>query len=199
MSPGSPNTPLILASASPRRRDLLAQSGVAFEIQPADIDETPLADESPAECAMRLAGEKAVAIARRVGPQTRRWVLGADTVVVLDGAGLGKPDDAAHARRLLGSLVGRTHVVVTGVAIVASDALLPRLQAVESTVVMREADPDEIARYVATGESLDKAGAYAAQGKGRRFIERIEGSETNVIGLPMDETLSLLREVGALS
>lgn len=188
--------PLVLGSGSPRRRELLAQAGVAFEVRPADLDERALPGEAPRALAARLALEKAQAVARALGPAPARLVLGADTIVVVDGDVLGKPVDAADAARLLGRLVGRAHRVVTAVALVESAALGAWDVVVESGVVMRPADDDEIRRYVATGESLDKAGAYAAQGEGRRFIERIEGSETNVIGLPMDETLALLREAG---
>jgi septum formation protein len=191
--------PLVLASASPRRRELLARAGVAFEPAPADVDEALLPGEDARAAALRLAREKALAIARRVGPRPARLVLGADTLVVLDGEALGKPRDPAHAVALLASLAGRRHRVITGVALVASDTLEARSRAVESMVVMRAASDAEIRAYVAGGEPLDKAGAYAAQGEGRRFIERIEGSESNVIGLPMDETLALLRAAGALS
>ena len=189
--------PLVLGSASPRRRELLARAGIAFEIVPADIEERALPGEEPAALAERLAREKAEAVAERVGAAPRRLVLGADTIVVIGGDVLGKPVDPPDAMRLLGRLVGREHVVMTAVALVASDRLGEvATRVVASRVVMRDADPDEIRRYVATGEPLDKAGAYAAQGEGRRFIDRIEGSESNVIGLPMEETLALLRAHG---
>jgi septum formation protein len=188
--------PLVLASASPRRRRLLTEAGVAFEVTPADLPEHALAGEAPRALAERLAAEKALHVARALGAESGRLVLGADTVVVLDGEALGKPDDAAHALRLLSRLVGRVHRVVTGVALVTIGDAAPRILSVESEVHMRPASLDEIRVYVATGEPLDKAGAYAAQGQGRRFIERIVGSETNVIGLPMEETLALLRAAG---
>lgn len=189
--------PLILGSGSPRRRDLLAQAGLAFEVRAADIDESARPGEAPRALAERLAREKAAAVATRVGTRPRRFVLGADTIVVVDGDVLGKPIDAEDAVRLLGRLVGRAHEVLTGVALVASDApARADTRVVASRVVMRAASEAEIRRYVATGEPLDKAGAYAAQGEGRRFIETIHGSETNVIGLPMDETLALLRAAG---
>ena len=187
---------LVLGSSSPRRRELLARAGIAFEVTAAEIDERARADEAPEALAERLAREKALAVARRVGAVPPRLVLGADTIVVLGADVLGKPLDAADAERLLGRLVGRAHRVLTGVAVVASDRLAARSQVVESRVVMRAATAEEIRRYVAGGEPLDKAGAYAAQGEGRRFIERIEGSESNVIGLPLEETLALLREAG---
>jgi septum formation protein len=188
--------PLVLASASPRRRELLARVGVRFEVTPADVPEQARPGEPPAEVARRLAREKARAVARRIGPAPPRWVLGADTIVVIDGEVLGKPDDPEHALGLLQRLVGRRHRVVTGVALVASDTLEERDLVVESQVRMRAADEGELRAYVATGEPLDKAGAYAAQGAGRWLIEAIEGSETNVIGLPLDETLALLRAAG---
>lgn len=188
--------PLVLGSGSPRRRELLARAGVPFEVQPADVDERPRPGEAPDALATRLAREKALAVARRIGPVPARVVLGADTIVVVDGDVLGKPADPEDAVRLLGRLVGRGHRVLTAVALVESEGLAAWGALVESRVWMRPAGPAEIRRYVATGEPLDKAGAYAAQGEGRRFIERIEGSETNVIGLPLDETLALLREAG---
>jgi len=170
--------------------------GVAFEVSPANIPEDARPGEAPAELARRLAREKAVAVARRLGPSPARWVLGADTIVVIDDAVLGKPDDAEHAVVLLRRLMGRRHRVLTGVALVASDTLEDRFTVVASVVSMRAAGDRELRAYVALGESLDKAGAYAAQGEGRRLIEKIEGSESNVIGLPLEETLVLLREAG---
>lgn len=188
--------PLILASASPRRRELLARAGVAFEVCPADVCEEARPGEPPMTCARRLARAKALAIAGRVGRSPRRLVLGADTIVVLDGEVLGKPRDPDHAVELLTRLTGRRHLVITAVALAFSDTLEVQDAAVESEVVMRAADEREVREYVATGESLDKAGAYAAQGEGRRFIERILGSESNVIGLPLAESLALLRVAG---
>ena len=188
--------PLVLASGSPRRRELLRGAGVAFEILPADIEERARSGEAPHALAERLALEKAQVVAQRLGPRPPRGVLGADTIVVVDADVLGKPVDPEDAVRLLARLVGRAHRVLTAVALVESAGLRARSLVIESRVVMRAAGEDEIRRYVATGESLDKAGAYAAQGEGRRFIERIEGSVSNVIGLPLEETLALLREVG---
>ncbi len=188
--------PLILASASPRRRDLLQRAGVPFEVKPANVDETARPGESPRASALRLARAKALAVAERVGAQPPRLVLGADTLVVVDGEAVGKPKDAEHAVALLMRLVGRRHRVITAVAVVSSDSLQVRHVVVETDVVMHSADEQELRAYVATGESLDKAGAYAAQGEGRRLIAAIEGSETNVIGLPVDETLALLAAAG---
>jgi len=187
---------LILASASPRRRDLLTRARLVFEVHPADIGERALPGESPIDLARRLARAKALTVARRVGRFPRRLILGADTLVVLDGEVLGKPSDPAHAVEILTRLAGHRHRVVTAVAVVTSDTLEVREMAVESDVVMRPVGEREVREYVATGEPLDKAGAYAAQGRGRRLIERIEGSESNVIGLPLEETVALLREAG---
>jgi len=183
---------LILASASPRRRELLDRAGIAFEVIAADIAEVRRRDERPVAFASRLAAEKARAVADQVGPEPARRVLGADTIVVLDDSILGKPRDPDHAREMLARLIGRSHEVVTAIALTRSDTLEVEVRAVTSRVRMRAARPEELRDYVATGESLDKAGAYALQGGGRRFIERVEGSESNVIGLPLDETLALL-------
>ena len=132
-------------------------------------------------------------VARRFPAFPRRLVLGADTIVVLEEVVLGKPADGQEAFEMLRRLAGRTHRVLTAVAVVATDLAEPRAVCVESTVVMRSAADAELRAYVAMGEPLDKAGAYAAQGEGRRFVGRIDGSETNVIGLPMEEALALLR------
>lgn len=159
----------------------------------ADIDEQPIVGESPIHMALRLAREKALAVADRLGAEPPRWVLAADTIVVLDADVLGKPDDAAHAKRMLRRLTGRQHRVVSGVAVVRTglDHVWPL--AVTSEVTMRAASDDEIDAYVATGEPLDKAGSYGIQGEGgRRFVTFVQGSETNVMGLPIDETRALL-------
>jgi septum formation protein len=189
--------PLVLGSGSPRRRELLTRAGIDFEVLPADIDEVAAIGEAPAAFALRLAREKAHAVATRLGAAPRRLVLGADTIVVIDEDVLGKPKDPDDAVRLLGRLVGREHRVLTAVAVVASDRLdHAETCVVASRVSMRPASEQEIRRYVATGEPLDKAGAYAAQGEGRQFIAFIDGSESNVIGLPIEETLALLRASG---
>jgi septum formation protein len=200
--PGRIGTPLvvndhslILASASPRRRQLLARAGIPFEVIPADVPEHARPSERPGEFAVRVAAEKALAVARRVGPAPRRHVLGADTIVVVDGAVLGKPRDAEHAVRLLERLVGRSHEVITAVALAASDTLEIHTTAVTTRVTMRPAAAEELRAYVATGEPLDKAGAYAIQGGGRNLIEKVDGSESNVVGLPLEETLALLGAV----
>jgi septum formation protein len=188
--------PVVLASASPRRRELLERAGVAFEVRPAAIVERSEPGEPPAALARRLALAKASAVARELGPEPPRLVLGADTLVVIDGDALGKPADAAHAVELLTRLVGRSHRVITAVALVDSASGRARHALVESTVTLRPAAREELRAYVTGGEPLDKAGAYAVQGEGRRFVERVDGSESNVIGLPLEETLALLREAG---
>jgi septum formation protein len=190
---------LVLASGSPRRREILANAGVEFEVIPADIPEELQEGEAPQAFAERLAAETAGAVARRLGPTPRRWVLGADTIVVLGDAVLGKPEDPEHAALLLGRLVGHRHRVITGVSLVDSERLGAETLSVTSEVVMHPATAEAIRAYVATGESLDKAGAYALQGEGRRFVERVEGSESNVIGLPLAATLELLARVAGVA
>ncbi len=187
---------LILASASPRRRRLLGDAGVAFRVVPADIDESARPDEAPSALVVRLASEKARAVATRLGRAPRRLVLGSDTIVVIGEAVLGKPRDAEHAIALLAQILGRRHTVFTGVALLDAESDALASCCVASDVVMRSAADAEVRAYVATGEPLDKAGAYALQGEGRRFVERVIGSESNVIGLPLDETLALLRAAG---
>jgi septum formation protein len=186
----------VLASASPRRRELLASRGLRFEVMPADVEETARAGEPPRALVERLAAEKALAVRARLPALPRRFVLGSDTVVVLDGEILGKPRDAAHALELLSRLAGRTHTVWTGVAVATTGDGTPRVCSVASGVTLRAAGEQELLAYVASGEPLDKAGAYALQGEGRRFVSRVEGSESNVIGLPLDEALALLAEAG---
>jgi septum formation protein len=187
---------LILASASPRRSQLLRAAGVRFTVMPADLDESARAGETPRALVLRLAEEKARAVAQRVGPAPPRLVLGSDTIVVIGEDVLGKPRDPDHAVALLGRILGRRHTVLTGVALVDSASGVTRATCVSSEVAMRSASDAEVRAYVASGEPLDKAGAYALQGEGRRFVERVIGSESNVIGLPLEETLALLRGAG---
>lgn len=198
---------LILASASPRRRELLTQAGLEFVVEPADIDETPLPGEGAAAYVQRVATEKAqaVCVAYRTrhpnaGPIT---VLAADTAVVLPdplgepGTILGKPLNAADAKRMLGLLAGRTHAVMTGIAAVSSSRPSRMVADVEITqVTFNMMTPDEIEAYVATGEPLDKAGAYGIQGFAARWIPRIEGDYFNVVGLPIARVIALLAEAG---
>ena len=186
-------TTLVLASGSPRRREILTQLGIAFDVVPPDIDETPQPDEIPESLATRLAEEKARAVAERMRPGEARPILAADTIVVLDDDILGKPEDATDARAMLARMTGRAHQVITGVAIVYPGDSRCWSEAVSSKVEMRAADPQAIADYVATGEPLDKAGSYGVQGEGgRRFVSRVHGSVSNVMGLPRRETLTLL-------
>jgi septum formation protein len=189
---------LVLASASPRRRDLLDAMGVDHEVEPADVDETPLAGESPEALVARLATAKAVEVfCRRVadGAGTDLVVLAADTVVVLDGTVLGKPTGSDDAVEMLRSLTGRTHDVLTGVAVArpGGDGEADLEVVVERTAVtFVELSEAEIDAYVATGEPLDKAGSYGIQGLGGRFVSRVEGSYENVVGLPTTRVADLL-------
>jgi septum formation protein len=180
---------LVLASASPRRQELLRSAGIAFEVQPADIPEDPLPGEGAKECAERLAREKALAVARQ---RPHDCVLGADTVVAVDGQILGKPSDGADAARMLRMLSGRVHLVITGVCIVASGQC--SVASETTSVTMSEISEKEIADYVASGEPMDKAGAYAIQGIASRWIPRIEGDYSNVVGLPVALVWRMLRE-----
>jgi nucleoside triphosphate pyrophosphatase len=185
---------LVLASSSPRRRELLAGLGLAFTIRPVDLDETPLPGETPAACVRRLATGKAAA---RAAPG--ELVLAADTLVVLGDELLGKPRDPEDARRMLGRIAGREHTVLTGVALeeVAEDGEVRRTATVESSRVrMAAMSEEEIAWYVATGEPLDKAGSYAVQGLGALFVEEVFGNYTNVVGLPLPATGRLFGELG---
>ncbi len=186
---------LVLGSASPRRAELLRRLGVEFSVQASDIPEVPAAGESAADFARRAAREKALAVARATA---NTWVLAADTVVVVDGEIMGKPADAADARRMLSRLSGRVHHVVTGIALVGPDGLLREELAVDSAVQFRLLAGDEIDAYVASGDPLDKAGAYAIQGGASRFVHRVTGSYTNVVGLPLDEVRDLLQRHGLL-
>ena len=182
---------LVLASASPRRQELLRSAGFSFTVQAADIDETPRAGESPRDCAERLAREKALAVSRT---RPHDVVLGADTIVVVDGAILGKPVDATDAARMLRLLSGRVHSVITGVCVVEGGESRSLKTASETTLVtMSELSDQEIRGYVATGEPMDKAGAYAIQGMAARWIPRIEGDYSNVVGLPVARVYGMLR------
>jgi septum formation protein len=198
---------LVLASASPRRRQLLAQAGFTFQVHPADIPEDPLPGEDPTGYVSRLAREKAqvafsVLRTERHASHTDPLpdplvVLGADTTVTIDDAILAKPEDAADAVRMLRLLSGRTHRVITGVAVVTADAVDV---ATESTsVTFLPMSEGEIATYVSTGEPMDKAGAYAIQGFAARWIPRIEGCYFNVVGLPLSVVSTLLANRGIIA
>ena len=186
---------LVLASASPRRQELLRNAGISFAVHPADVDETPLNGEAARACAERLAREKAVTV-WRLRPQD--VVLGADTVVVVDGAILNKPIDAADAARMLRMLSARSHQVITGVCLARGGARgqSPVVSTTSETtsVTMDALSEADIRDYVATGEPMDKAGAYAIQGRASRWIPRIEGDYSNVVGLPVALVYRMLRE-----
>jgi septum formation protein len=172
---------LVLASASPRRAELLRAAGIAFDVQPANIDEAVVAGESPAEYVSRLAEGKARAVHELDGDRT---VLAADTAVVVDGHILGKPLDEGDAGRMLGMLSGRTHEVLTAVSIFHPGQIVDTR--VDTTIVeFAPLSEDDISWYVSSGEPMDKAGAYAVQGLASRFVTRIEGSYSNVVGLPI--------------
>ena len=182
---------LVLASASPRRRELLAGLGVTFEVRPAHVPEVPAAGEPLRAFVERLARSKATAIV-----SDHELVLGADTVVVVDRELLGKPTDTENARAMLRRLQGRRHHVYTGVAIVGGGGGRTVSAVAETEVRFGPMSPEEIDWYVATGEPLDKAGAYAIQGLGALFVVSISGSYSNVVGLPLALTRRLLLEIG---
>lgn len=189
MSAGVPE--LVLASGSPRRKDILRRLGFEFEVRPVDVDESPLEGEKPQAYVLRLARSKA-----REAARSGELVLAADTAVVEGGDILGKPRDRDDARSMLGRLSGKEHSVHTGIALCDPDRSL-LLAVVESTrVLFAELTPEEIDWYVATGEPLDKAGAYAVQGLGAFFVEAVHGSYSSVVGLPVATTYRLLRRAG---
>lgn len=182
---------IVLASGSPRRHQLLTMLGIDHEVQPAHIPEERGVGESPAAYALRLAVEKATEVARQ---RAGDWVLGGDTVVVVDGDVLEKPESVLEAEAMLQRLSGRRHEVITAVALVRADE---RYHAVDETSVwFRELSPERIREYVRTGESLDKAGAYAAQGVGAILIDRIEGDFFGVMGFPVRLVVDLLERAG---
>jgi septum formation protein len=190
----STTTPtLILASASPRRRALLAQLAVPFTVIPADVDEQQHAGEAPLAYVMRMARAKAAHLAQRF-PEA--LVLGADTVVVLDEQVMGKPPSVAHARRMLTRLSGRQHTVVTGLALLTPRQQFVCLDSVSTRVRFRVLSAAEIEQYIATTEPFDKAGAYAIQGQAAAFVAAVDGCYTNVVGLPVQRTARLLQAAG---
>jgi len=187
---------LVLASASPRRRELLSQAGFVFEVHPAHIPEDPHPGEDPIAYVTRLAREKAEAVYSELSsgsPDAARVILGADTTVTLDNHILGKPEDAAEAARMLRLLSGRTHRVITGVAIVTSGRT--EVAAEVTAVKFLSLSDEEIEGYIATGEPMDKAGAYAIQGYAARWIPRVEGCYFNVVGLPIALVAALLESI----
>lgn len=193
---------LVLASASPRRQELLHNAGIAFVAQPANVPEVLNPNERPQAFAERLAREKAQAIFQ---DRPTDFILGADTVVVVDEQVLGKPEDPADAARMLRLLSGRTHTVITGVCLLGPQwrtksqeptATFPDVRSEATLVTMESLSEEEIRSYVATGEPMDKAGAYAIQGRTSRWISRIEGDYFNVVGLPVCLVSKMLREHG---
>jgi septum formation protein len=182
---------LVLASSSPRRRELLASLGLTFSVRHADVDESLLPSESAFDAAERLARAKAERVAAEA---LDALVVAADTLVVLEGATLGKPRDRADVRRMLSALAGRTHEVVTGVACARGGRVVSGRET--TRVVLAPMTPAEIEVYAASGEPDDKAGAYALQGIGGLFVERVEGSPSNVVGLPVRLLYRLASELG---
>jgi septum formation protein len=184
---------LVLASASPRRKELLIQAGYDFKVVPANIPESRRPDEGPTHFVTRLAQEKAQSVfdqSNGDAPEDPLLVLGADTIVVTPDELLGKPHDAEDAARMLRMLSGSTHQVITGVCLISREKT--QVAAETTSVTMREIAPEEIAAYIATGEPMDKAGAYAIQGYAARWIPRIEGCYFNVVGLPLARVASMM-------
>lgn len=183
---------IILASGSPRRRDLIKELGWKFKIEAALVEETSVVGEKPENMVCRLAESKAANVYSR---HNSDWVIGADTIVVVDGKILGKPEDEKDAVRMIMQLQGKTHTVMTGVALFAPDGR--KLIGVEKTdVTFRQMTDTEATAYVDQGESLDKAGAYAIQGRGTLLVERIKGCYFNVVGLPLERLSSMFSELG---
>ena len=184
---------VILASQSPRRRDLLASIGLTFDVMPSDVPEVRQAGESPEEYVARLSRDKAAVIAAKHGDA---WIIAADTTVLLGDELLEKPADDADARRMLATIAGKTHTVYSGVTLQNAAGGWRDTRVAETEVRMLPLDERDIAWYVSTGEPLDKAGAYAAQGLGGMFIDSIHGSYTNVVGLPLALLFQMLRRAG---
>lgn len=186
--------PLILASASPRRQELLRVLGIEFDVIPSDVNEEFLNGETPRDHVLRLARDKSMFVSR---DNPGAWVLGADTVVVINDEVLGKPETPDEERAMLAKLSGRSHRVLTGFSIVKSGKLLIH-DVVESTVIFKEIHEDEIEWYASTEEPYDKAGGYAVQGMAAYFVKEIHGSYANVVGLPLTEVVTALKHVGAI-
>lgn len=183
---------LILASASPRRQQILEQLNLKFDIWPSDVDED-IANEPPERFAVKLAKSKALSVAEKA---EHCLVIGADTIVIIDGRILGKPRDEDEACKMLAILAGRTHEVITGVAVVESSSLKVESGFEKTSVTMRTLTKSEIQNYVKTGEPMDKAGAYAIQGYGSLLVSRIEGCYFNVVGLPVIKLYDMLLKFG---
>jgi nucleoside triphosphate pyrophosphatase len=187
---------LVLASGSPRRRRMLRRLGLDFDVRPVDLDESPHAGEAAPDYVARLADEKAAAAARSAAGAAPEVILAADTVVTIDGELLGKPRDRGDAERMLARLAGRDHEVLTGVAVHGPEPASRRAALARTRVTFAAMTPAEIAWYAATGEPLDKAGAYAIQGFGAVFVDKIDGNYSNVVGLPLLAVYRLLRQAG---
>ena len=187
--------PLVLASSSPRRRELLGGCGLDFKIESPDIDESALPGELPQAHVERLAREKGQAVASRT---PGAWIVAADTIVVLDGVILGKPTDRADAARMLKAIQGRWHVVWGGIAILHKEKSIADVMSYSSEVLMRELSEDQIVRYIDTGEPLDKAGSYAIQGIGASLVKEIKGSYSNIVGLNINAVIETLAGRGAI-
>ncbi|MBU2027582.1 MAG: septum formation inhibitor Maf [Proteobacteria bacterium] len=185
----------ILASASPRRIELLKLMGIDFSVVPSGVDETFQGRETPREHVLRLSEEKALAVSHR---HPDAWVLGADTIVIVAGEVLGKPESIPEAKEMLEKLSGREHEVFTGFSIVRQDTGIRVRNVVASSVLFREISGDEMSWYAGLEEPYDKAGAYAVQGMGAFFIREIRGSYTNVMGLPLCEVIDALKGVAAI-
>ena len=189
--------PIVLASASPRRSDLLTQVGIRFQVVPSDVPEDLLPEEAPEDHVLRLSRDKAHAVAAR--PDVAgRWFIGSDTIVLRDGTVLGKPADPAEAAAMLRSLSGRSHEVLSGFAVHDRQSGASIARTVGTRVRFKELTDEEIEGYIATGEPMDKAGAYAIQGLGAFMVLSIEGSYTNVVGLPLCEVVEVLERLGAV-
>ena len=190
------NGSIVLASASPRRSELLESAGIPFTVVSGDIDETPFPGEEPLAHVLRLAEGKAREVSSRA---EGRFFIGADTIVLCDNEIMGKPCDNADAVRMLRALSGRVHQVITGFAVLDRQTGRTVSRVVSTEVTFKPLDENEIAAYVATGCPLDKAGAYAIQGGAAYMVSRIDGSYTNVVGLPLCEVVETLRDMGALN
>ena len=186
---------LVLASASPRRRELLQQIGLKFQVIPSRAKEHIIAGETPEEHVIRLSLDKATEVANRDNV-SGRWFIGSDTIVLCNNQILGKPQDEHHAGAMLGQLSGREHRVLSGYAVLDRRSGAQRVEAVSTKVRFRQLTEAEITNYIATGEPADKAGAYAIQGLGICFVARIEGSYTNVVGLPLCKLTLAMKELG---
>ncbi len=187
---------IILASSSPRRRELLGNAGIEFSVVVPGCDETPAAGEGPQQMVERLALAKAETVA---GMHPEALVIGADTTVCIDGRALGKPESAAEARAMLATIAGRTHEVWGGVSVVRRAAGVSLVWSHATHVTMSPMTQEEIVRYVESGEPMDKAGAYAIQGLGLQFVESVSGSYSNVVGLNISALMQKLRSLGAVA